>query len=317
MKENQPKICVIDDTKYIRGALAILLSKCNYEVIVAENGEEALEKLEKTPVDLIMLDIIMPGIDGFETCKRLKQLESTKETPIIFMTSLNDVVDKVKGLSLGAVDYITKPLDPPEVMARLKVHLKLRFLNKQLQEKNELLKQEIQVRAKIEQALWETQRTLSTLMSNLPGIAYRRQNNQKWTMDFISVGCHKLTGYSPKAFTTRQVSYGELIPSDDREKIWQTIQTQLEQKLPYQIVYRLFTKESQLKWIWEQGREVVKENKTAILEGFITDITDQKVAESALERELEKTLLLKEITEEIRSSLDIKQIFATAAKKNW
>jgi len=93
---------------------------------VAKNGESALKKAQEELPELILLDVMMPGIDGFETCSRLKANPKTKEIPVIFMTALSDVVDKVKGLKLGAVDYITKPIQHEEVLARINVHLELR-----------------------------------------------------------------------------------------------------------------------------------------------------------------------------------------------
>lgn len=93
---------------------------------MAKNGESALKKAQEELPELILLDVMMPGIDGFETCSRLKANPKTKEIPVIFMTALSDVVDKVKGLKLGAVDYITKPIQHEEVLARINVHLELR-----------------------------------------------------------------------------------------------------------------------------------------------------------------------------------------------
>jgi DNA-binding response OmpR family regulator len=97
------------------------------------------------------LDVIMPGIDGFETCRRLKTNQATQDIPVIFMTALTETVDKVRGLSLGAVDYITKPLQHEEVLARINLHLSLQNLNKTLKEQNLRLEQEIQERTRVEE----------------------------------------------------------------------------------------------------------------------------------------------------------------------
>jgi two-component system, NtrC family, sensor kinase len=102
-----------------------LLSASGFQVLVARSGEDALEKVKQTLPELILLDIMMPGIDGFETCQRLKNSELTQQIPVIFMTALSDTVDKVKGLNLGAVDYITKPFQHEEVLARVNVQLEL------------------------------------------------------------------------------------------------------------------------------------------------------------------------------------------------
>ncbi|MDJ0617541.1 MAG: response regulator [Calothrix sp. MO_192.B10] len=119
-------ILVVDDTPTNLQVLFDLLSQQGYRVAIAKNGEAALERLQSYQPQLILLDVMMPGIDGFETCKRLKANPTTSDIAVIFMTALSDSVDKVKGLSLGAVDYITKPIQHEEVLARIHIHLQLR-----------------------------------------------------------------------------------------------------------------------------------------------------------------------------------------------
>ncbi|NEP45158.1 MAG: response regulator [Okeania sp. SIO2H7] len=143
------------------------LTRAGFEVAVASTGTIALEWLESNQTDLVLLDIIMPGIDGFEVCEMLKKNLSTRDIPIIFMTALNDIEDRVKGLSLGAVDYITKPFGQEEILARVKIHLKLRSLTKALAEKNELLEREIAERAKTEETLQERTKELQELTEEL------------------------------------------------------------------------------------------------------------------------------------------------------
>lgn len=153
--ENTSKgiILIVDDTPTNLSVLFDLLSYSGFKVFVAEDGEDALDRVEYCLPDLILLDVLMPGIDGFETCRRLKANELTKDIPIIFMTALSDPADKVMGLNLGAVDYITKPFQHEEILARVSIHLNLRNLTKRLQEQNVILQQEIQQRSEAEQAL--------------------------------------------------------------------------------------------------------------------------------------------------------------------
>ncbi|MEB3214273.1 MAG: response regulator [Leptolyngbyaceae bacterium] len=119
-------ILVVDDNPANIKVLFDFLQGSSFRVFVAKSGESALEKIEETTPDLILLDILMPGIDGFETCKRLKENPKTKNIPVIFMTALSEASDKVKGLNLGAIDYITKPIEHEEALARINVHLELR-----------------------------------------------------------------------------------------------------------------------------------------------------------------------------------------------
>ncbi|MEL6938014.1 MAG: response regulator [Cyanobacteria bacterium J06598_1] len=119
-------ILVVDDNPVNLGVLCDLLGEHNYRVAVAESGEDALITAREVFPDLILLDVMMPGIDGFDTCIQLKENTQTQHIPILFMTALTDTVNKVRGLSLGAVDYITKPFVQEETLARIKVHLALK-----------------------------------------------------------------------------------------------------------------------------------------------------------------------------------------------
>ena len=148
-------ILIVDDTPTNLGVLFDFLTDSGFKVFVAQDGEDALEQVEYAPPDLILLDVLMPGIDGFETCSRLKANESFKDIPVIFMTALSEPVQRVEGLSLGAVDYITKPLQHEEVLARIKIHLSLRNLYKTLQTQNLRLEQEIQERLRSEEKIRE------------------------------------------------------------------------------------------------------------------------------------------------------------------
>jgi len=133
--DTQGTVLVVDDTPTNIQVLFDVLNESGYRVAVAKTGESALKRLQNHLPDLILLDVMMPGIDGFETCQRLKESDRTKDIPVIFMTALSDSVDKVKGLKLGAVDYITKPIQHEEVLARIQVHLQLRRLNQTLEQR--------------------------------------------------------------------------------------------------------------------------------------------------------------------------------------
>ena len=132
-------ILIVDDTPINLGVMVGHLEAQGYRVLVAQDGEEGLQRAELMRPDVILLDVMMPGPDGFEVCRRLKSRSSTREIPVIFMTSLTETRDKVAGFAAGAVDYVTKPLQPDEVMARIDTHLKLRVAQTQLQAQNNML----------------------------------------------------------------------------------------------------------------------------------------------------------------------------------
>ncbi|MCP4695020.1 MAG: response regulator [Desulfobacterales bacterium] len=132
-------ILIVDDTPANLGVLFDYLESKGFRVLVDTSGESALRAIKQMQPDIILLDVMMPGIDGFETCRRLKEDEETKGIPVIFMTALTDAVDEVKGLSIGAVDYITKPIQVETVMARVDTHMTIRKLQRTVEETNKLL----------------------------------------------------------------------------------------------------------------------------------------------------------------------------------
>ncbi len=131
----ETRILLVDDNPTNLKVLSDALRDQGWITLVATDGESAIEQVEYAPPSLILLDVMMPGIDGFETCRRLKADPKTAGLPIIFMTALSDTVDKVKGLELGAVDYITKPFQHEEVLARVRLHLNLFNMSRSLEQK--------------------------------------------------------------------------------------------------------------------------------------------------------------------------------------
>jgi putative two-component system response regulator len=139
MRDKKETILAVDDNPMNLNLLFDLLDTAGYKIFFAQDGERAVHTAVNVSPDLILLDIMMPGIDGFETCRQLKSNAETKEIPIIFMSALSDTVDKLKGFDVGAVDYITKPFHGEEVLARVRTHLTLQNLQNELKEKNRLL----------------------------------------------------------------------------------------------------------------------------------------------------------------------------------
>jgi len=146
-------ILLVDDTPTNLEVLVESFSAYGFELMVAPDGETALEQSQLVQPDIILLDIMMPGMDGFETCRRFKEMEHTKDTPVIFMTALTDSVSTVKGFAYGAVDYVTKPLQLEEVLVRVTTHLKIRSLQVQLEETISDLQIEVVERKRTEEAL--------------------------------------------------------------------------------------------------------------------------------------------------------------------
>lgn len=171
MNNQQPEtplgnILVVDDTPENLRLLSTMLTHRGYAPRCVINGQMALRACNSNPPDLILLDIMMPEMNGYEVCQHLKSEPKTREIPVIFISAKDEVFDKVNAFAVGAVDYISKPFQFEEVLARIESHLTLRNLQKQLKEQNVLLLEEITSRLAVEKTLYEKNQILQQEISN-------------------------------------------------------------------------------------------------------------------------------------------------------
>jgi PAS domain S-box-containing protein len=174
--------------------------------------------------------------------------------------------------------------------------------------------------------LRENQRRLSTLMANLPGMAYRCQNDPRWKMEFVSDGCHALTGYSTSQLLDNDgLTYGDIVHPDDGPMVWESIQAAVAERRRFQIEYRIRTANGDDKWVWEQGVGVFSESgELQAIEGFIADVTSRKRAETQLQqlnegleqRVLERTASLTETNERLRAEMEDRRLAERALQQN-
>ncbi len=169
---------------------------------------------------------------------------------------------------------------------------------------------DIDEQRKVEFALIEKQRQLSTLFENLPGMAYRCNNDVDWTMQFVSAGVEELTGYpNEDLINNRKISYANLIHADDRHYVWDTIQNALQQRHEFEMRYRIATINGQEKWVWEKGQGIFSdEGELIVIEGFISDVTAQVTTELEAEKAMLQAQALKQALEEMSSELDLSQV---------
>lgn len=146
-------ILIVDDTAANLIVMVDYLGSHGFSLVVAQDAEEAIDRARFAQPDLILLDVMMPGMNGFETCRRPKQNDETRQIPVIFMTAMSDPTDKISGFNAGGVDYITKPFQLEEVLARVNTHLALQAMQRQLAVQNLRLREEVSVRERAERAL--------------------------------------------------------------------------------------------------------------------------------------------------------------------
>ena len=204
-------IMVVDDTPANLKLLDDMLRRRGYRVLAFPRGDLALKAVAKIQPDLILLDIMMPGMDGFEVCRRLKADETTREIPVLFISALNETTDKLKAFSVGGVDYVTKPFQFEEVQARVETHLKLRRLQHEMERYNREL--ENLVREKVKE-IYESQ--MATIFA-LAKLAERRDDETGKHVERTRTFCRLL------AENLRQNGhYGEIIDSAYIETIFRT-----------------------------------------------------------------------------------------------
>jgi putative two-component system response regulator len=186
----KPVVLVVDDIPDNLSLLGVVL-KDNCTVKVANNGEKALRiARSETPPDLVLLDIMMPGMDGYEVCRQLKANAATRDIPVIFLTARTDPEDEKHGLELGAVDYITKPINPPLVLARVKNHLALKAAADFLRDKNAFLEQEVNRRTEEVRAIQEV--TIFALASLAETRDLSTGNHLRRTQRYVELLAQKL-----------------------------------------------------------------------------------------------------------------------------
>lgn len=284
-------ILLVDDTPDNLKVLFNLLKPENFDLRIAMTGEAALEALRLKSADLILLDVEMPGIDGFETCRRLKADSSLGEIPIIFMTALNDVTHKVHGLELGAVDYITKPFESSEVLARIRVHLKLRQVSQQLQQQSTQLEQ---LNTQLEQRVRDRTQALQASEEKFQQIA----NNLEQVLWIYEPAAHAFTYLSP----AYQTLWGEAVPAsplalkswlkhihpDDVATVTASIEVALQSgDLDHE--YRIINNDGAIRWIHSRAFSINDQAGNLYrLTGISEDTTQKKLAEKSALKSLAK-----------------------------
>ena len=207
-----------------------------------------------------------------------------------------------------------------DITVRKRAEEALKRLNEQLEirvdDRTKSLQEEITERKKTEKALDESRRMLTTLLSNLPGMAYRCRNEPNWPVEFVSDGALALTGYQPSDFTDGGVRYGDIIHPDDRARVWTIVQKALEQNTPFTFTYRIHTADGTLRWVWEQGCGIFDERNSVIaLEGFIIDTTERKQHEAEIKQKAQELAVINDVVTTISPTQPFLVIFKKSMER--
>jgi CheY-like chemotaxis protein len=190
---DKAQILIVDDSSASLKLMTTLLTNQGYQVRPASSGPLALRSVAIETPDLILLDVKMPDMDGYEVCRRLKADPQTFNIPLIFITGLDDVVDKVKGFAAGGVDCITKPFDSEDLLARIETHLQLRRLQRQLEERNLQLQKEIGKRERAERLLQDKEACYRAIVEAFDGYIYICSRDYR--VEFMNERFIERTGY--------------------------------------------------------------------------------------------------------------------------
>jgi PAS domain S-box-containing protein len=309
--ENKTILAVDDKLENLK-ILIKYLEDSGYQLMVARSGEEALKHVERIIPDIILLDVLMPGIDGFETCLRLKQNKMTQDIPVIFMTALTDTVDKVKGFEVGAADYLTKPLQHLEVLARVNTHLSIRKFQQQLEKQNSLLRKKNTLLKKQKRDILESESRFRELSeSTFEGILIHDEGR---IIDGNKT-LEEMFGYTRKEMSRN--NFLEFLTPESRDAALKCMQTKSENPFEAEGVKKNgshFPLEIQGKTIPHQGKDV------RIV--AIRDLTWRRAMEEEKERIQQENLnfsmkTLRFVTHELKSPLSTMQTMITVMLEGY
>ena len=279
-QEENSSILVVDDTVANLRLLSGMLSVLRCRVRPVSDGQLALSSARLEPPDLILLDIMMPGLSGFEVCERLQADERTRDVPIIFISALDEVLDKVKAFSLGGVDYITKPFQSEEVLARVKTHLRIGALQKRLHQNNLRLQEEIAERRQAEEILKTSEERYRRLVEHSPDAIVVHHH---WTALYANTAAEQLFGINdPEAWRDKSIlqlvhpDYHDALKERDRE-----IETQDQAESPLEL--KLLNKRGAPLYAEMTGAPIFYRGRPA-MQAIFRDISARKRAEEQLHK---------------------------------
>ena len=277
-------ILAVDDTSESLRMLTDILVSQGYDVRPADSGELALASIEATQPELILLDIRMPGMDGFEVCRRLKERTETRQIPLIFLSAITDTKERVEGLRLGAVDFISKPFQQEELLARLRTHLELSRLRARLEEMvaertahlnaaNEQLRLELAERLRAERALRESEERFRSMADNAPVVIWTSGPDAK--LNFVNRYALKFTGRQFEELTGD--GWMKVLHPEDLKVKYPEYFSATGPRREYGAEYRVRRADGAYRWMFDTATpRILPDGSFAGYVGIMLDISDWK-----------------------------------------
>lgn len=300
-EQTKAKILVVDDTPENLHLLSDALGDRGYEVKGVVNGRMALRVANSVIPDLILLDVVMPDLNGYQVCEQLKTNELTRDIPIIFLSASNNSVDRFKALSSGGVDYINKPFQIDEVLLRIKNQLQLQAarqkilkfnteLEQRIQERtsqleaaNRELQYEVKERREVTKLLQESEEKLESILNSLEEVVWSADVTTNCLL-FLNPAAQKVYGRPVAELLDNPELRLESIHPEDRDRIEPFLAVTLDRA--NDIEYRIVQPNGEIRWVWERSRAIYDDTGAAIRrDGIISDITERKKIESELSYE--------------------------------
>ena len=298
--QHQGTIFVIDDTPaYVRFLSSALIQQ-GYEVCSASNGTTGLRLVQNILPDLILLDIMMPGIDGFEVCKRLKARSQTQEIPIIFLSGTSDLADKIRAFEAGGIDYIVKPFEIDEVLARLKIHLQSHTQQKQLREQNARLEEEVKERRQAEE------RYRSFFENSVDGMFQATLDGKFLRANSTLAKLYRYDSAEELVAAIDDIGHQLYVNPSDRIKLI-TMLEQTGSVIDFET--QVYCKDGTILWISKSVKAVRDQfDHLLFYEGTVKNLTQRKRTEEALDRNQQ---LLQEIVDKTDALIFAKEYLHT------